>query len=163
MPGGAHTGGMDKLQIQAFDHEPAPGTATCNSVYIVEDSDSIRARLVDMLGEVDGLRIVGEAESADSAVAGILGTQPDAVVLDIHLTGGSGLDVLRQVHRMSPEIMFIVLTNYPTPQYRHSCMLAGASHFLDKSSEFRTVAALLSAPGACSANRGSNTLHPSNH
>ena len=93
---------MNTVQIQESIHEPAPGTATGRSVYIVEDSDSIRARLVDMLGEVAGLRVVGEAESAESAVTGILRTQPDAVVLDIHLAGSSGLDVLRQVHRLAP-------------------------------------------------------------
>ena len=154
---------MNTVQFQGSTREPAPERVTRNSVYIVEDSDSIRARLVEMLGEVAGLRIVGEAESADSAVVGILSTRPDAVVLDAHLVRSSGLDVLRQVHRQVPEILFIVLTNYPNPQYRRTYMQAGASHFLDKSTEFRRVAALLSPARTGDANDDSNTFDRINH
>jgi DNA-binding NarL/FixJ family response regulator len=120
--------------------------AGLRSVYIVEDSDSIRARLVDMLSDVDGLRIVGEAADAPGAVAGILQSLPDAVVLDIQLADSSGLDVLRTVHARAPDVIFIMLTNYPNPQYRRICMQSGASHFLDKTSEFGRVADLLRHP-----------------
>ena len=118
------------------------------SVYLVEDSDSIRARLVDMLGDVDGVRIVGESANAAGAIAGILQTRPDAVVLDIRLAGSSGLDVLRAVHARAPGIEFIMLTNCPNPQYLRTCMQSGASHFLDKASEFGRVADLLRQPMA---------------
>ena len=57
---------------------------------------------------------------------GISETQPDCVVLDFQLIGGTAVDVLRAVHPGSPEIAFIVLTNHPTPQYRRACMEAGA-------------------------------------
>ena len=154
---------MNTGQFQESNRDPAASRVTCNSVYIVEDSDSMRERLVDMLGEVAGLRIVGEAESADSAVAGILSTQPDAVVLDIHLAGSSGLEVLHQVHRQAPGILFIVLTNHPNPQYRRTYMQAGASHFLDKSTEFRMAAALLSPADTRSENGDTNTLNQTNH
>ena len=63
-------------------------------------------------------------------------TQPDCVVLDFQLIGGTAVDVLRAVHPVSPEIAFIVLTNHPTAQYRRVCMEAGRSRFLDKSTEF---------------------------
>ncbi len=148
---------MEKAHIQAAIREPGLAAAACNSVYIVEDSDSIRARLIDMLREVVGVNVVGEAASADIAVAGILRTKPDAVVLDIQLAGSSGLDVLRQVHRLSPGIMFIVLTNYPNPQYRRTCMQEGASYFLDKTSEFSKVAILLSPAGAACTNSPPDT------
>jgi len=105
-------------------------------LFVVEDSPSIRSRLVELLGEIEGASVVGEAGTADEAVAGILRTKPDCVVLDLQLIDGSGVDVLRAVHPDSPEIAFIVLTNHPTAQYRRVCMEAGAAFFLDKSSEF---------------------------
>ena len=114
------------------------------AVFVVEDSDSIRARIVDMLGSVSGLRVVGEATTAVDAVEGIEHSRPDAVVLDIQLAGSSGLEVLRSIHPRAPEIVFIVLTNYPNPQYRRICMQSGASHFLDKTTEFTKVAGILS-------------------
>jgi two-component system response regulator DevR len=111
-------------------------TRCTDTVFIVEDSPLIRSRLIELLGEIDGVRVVGEAQSPYEAVAGIRRTQPDCVILDLHLIGGSGIDVLRAVHPHSPEIAFVVLTANSTAQYRRACMEAGASWFLDKSTEF---------------------------
>jgi DNA-binding NarL/FixJ family response regulator len=115
---------------------PVMAARTTGSVFIVEDSPSIRSRLVEMIGEIDGVRVVGEAESPDAAVAGIRASRPDCVILDIQLTGGSGIDVLRAVHPGSPDIGFVVLTSNSAEQYRRACMQAGAGWFLDKSTEF---------------------------
>jgi len=114
-------------------------TATRTNVYIVEDSASIRARLVELLGEIEGVRIVGEAETPVDAVAGILRLRPGCVILDFQLLGGTGVEVLRKVHPVAPEILFIVLTNHPNPQYRRICVEAGASFFFDKSTEFGKI------------------------
>ena len=116
-------------------------------VFLVEDSAPIRMRLAEMLGNVQGVAIVGEAETPESAIEGILRTQPDSVVLDIQLSGGSGIDVLRKIRPVAPGIVFIMLTNHPNPQYRRICMEAGASYFLDKSSEFENVKAIIAGLG----------------
>jgi DNA-binding NarL/FixJ family response regulator len=118
------------------------------NVFIVEDSAPIRARLAEMLGEVHGVAIVGEAETPASAIDGILRTRPDSVVLDIQLTGGSGIDVLRKICPIAPNIVFIMLTNHADPQYRKICMQAGASYFLDKSVEFNKVRDVIASLGA---------------
>ncbi len=111
-------------------------TRRTGKLFVVEDSPSIRSRLVELLGEIEGASIVGEAATPDEAVAGILRTKPDCVVLDFQLIDGTGVDVLRAVHPDSPQIAFVVLTNHPTAQHRRACMEAGASFFLDKSKEF---------------------------
>ena len=108
-------------------------------VFVVEDSPSIRSRLVELLGEISGVRVIGEAETPADAISGIFQTQPDCVVLDFGLVGGTGVDVLRAVHPALPEIPFIVLTNHASTQYRRVCMEAGASWFLDKSTEFEKL------------------------
>src|SRR5262249_7809374 len=91
------------------------------NVYIVEDSASIRERLAAMLGAIEGVTVVGQAETPDEAVEGILRIRPDSVVLDIHLVGGSGIEVLRRTHLEAPGTVFIVLTNYANSQYRRVC------------------------------------------
>lgn len=108
-------------------------------VYIVDDSHSIRSRLAQMLGTMGDVKVVGEAGTAPDAVDGILVTRPDSVLLDLNLAGRSGIEVLRAVHKQVPEIVFVVLTNHSEPQYRRACTLAGASYFLDKSTEFERV------------------------
>jgi DNA-binding NarL/FixJ family response regulator len=112
-------------------------------VFLVEDSKAIRDRLVELLGGIENVNIVGEAGTQAEAVSGIYRTHPDSVVLDIQLPEGSGIGVLREIHSHVPEIKFIVLTNHASTQYRKICMTAGASHFLDKSSEFGDVRKIL--------------------
>ena len=124
----------------------APHTHT--NVFLVEDSAPIRARLAEMLGGVEGVAIVGEAATPASAIDGILRTHPDSVVLDIQLIGGSGVEVLRKICPLAPNIVFIMLTNHPDPQYRKICMESGASHFLDKTTEFMKVREVIAALGA---------------
>ena len=117
------------------------------NVFLVEDSAPIRMRLAEMLTDMQGVAIVGEAETPPSAIEGILRTHPDSVVLDIQLSGGSGIEVLRKVRSVDPGIVFIMLTNHANPQYRRICMEAGASYFLDKSSEFENVKAIIAGLG----------------
>ena len=108
-------------------------------VFIVDDSASIRVRLAEMLGRMADVAVVGEAASAAEAIAGILHTLPDSVLLDLNLIGRTGLDVMRAVRPRAPEIVFVVLTNHSEPQYRQVCVEAGARFFLDKSNEFDRV------------------------
>jgi DNA-binding NarL/FixJ family response regulator len=110
-----------------------------NHVFIVDDSAPIRARLAEMLAGMAEVRLVGEAGSARDAVAGILRTLPDAVLLDLNLMGQTGLDVLRAVRPQAPATVFVVLTNHSETQYRDACAGAGAAYFLDKSTELERV------------------------
>jgi DNA-binding NarL/FixJ family response regulator len=108
-------------------------------VYIVDDSPDIRARLAEMLGRIDNVRVVGQAGAAPEALVDILSLRPDSVLLDLNLNGSSGMQVLRAVHPQHPGIVFVVLTNHAELQYRRACERAGASYFLDKSTEFDRV------------------------
>ena len=130
------------------------------NVYVVEDSASIRERLAEMVTDI-GATVAGEAAEPADAVQGILETRPDSVILDLQLDGGSGLDVLRAVHPSHPEILFITVTNFPNAQYRRSCLAAGATHFLDKNTEFSRVRDVLRelAPSLADA-RHASFLHP---
>jgi DNA-binding NarL/FixJ family response regulator len=113
--------------------------ATTTKVFIVEDSAVVRDALVDLLDAEEGISVVGSAADAPTAIAAITRSQPDYVVLDYQLVGSTGVDVLRAVHPKLPDIVFIVLTNHPTSQYRRVCMDAGAKWFLDKTRDFTKV------------------------
>jgi len=119
-------------------------------VFIVENSASIRERLIGLLAGMEGVSVVGDAATPQAAVEGILRTRPNLAVLDIHLTGGSGIEVLRKVHPQAPDVDFVVLTNHPSPQYRRACMESGASHFLDKTTEFSKVGEIIAGLGKSS-------------
>ncbi len=108
-------------------------------VFIVDDSPYMRARLVEVCGRMERVRVVGEADGARKAIAEILELRPDSVLLDLDLAEGSGLDVLRSVRPQAPEIVFVVLTNHVEQPYRRACAAAGALYFLDKTREFEQV------------------------
>ena len=112
---------------------------TPTQVYIVDDSPDIRARLAEMLRRMPDVRLVGEAEGAAQAAVDILALRPDSVLLDLNLGGSSGIQLLNAIRPQAPEVVFVVLTNHSEPQYRRACQRAGASYFLDKSTEFDRV------------------------
>lgn len=112
-------------------------------VFVVEDSALVRERLIEMIREVDGVDVVGEADSYRTAVAGILSTHPDVAILDISLADGNGIDVLAHVKPRLPGLRGIVLTNYNSPQHLKASADAGAEYFLDKSVDFERITEIL--------------------
>jgi DNA-binding NarL/FixJ family response regulator len=88
-----------------------------------------------MLG-VRKMNVVGHAETPQGAIDGILAAHPDVVVLDVQLRGGRGLQVLRAVRRLEPEIAFVVFSLHADRAYRKHYLGEGAECFLDKANEF---------------------------
>jgi len=112
-------------------------------VYVVDDSELVRERLIDMVSEIEGVEVVGETGDLRGAEVSIRELRPDAVILDIRLPGGNGITLLREMKRERSAATVIVLTNYPYPQYREECLDAGADYFLYKATEFGKVGEIL--------------------
>lgn len=112
-------------------------------VFITDDSKIVVERLADLLKDVSGVKVVGQAGNALEAVLSIQETNPDAVILDLQMPGGSGLDLLRAIRRGHPRLQVLICTNFAYPQYRDKCMAAGANYFLDKSADFDKIPAIL--------------------
>jgi len=112
-------------------------------IVIADDSVVVRERLAMILNELAGVEIVGQAEDVTDAISMIQNLQPDAVILDIRMPDGSGMDVLRNIKQEGVRPMVIILTNYPYPGYRQRCLQAGADFFLDKSTEFDQIPVLI--------------------
>ena len=84
--------------------------------------------------------VVGQAATPDACITGILQTWPDAVVLDVRLQGGSGLQVLQAVRRVAPHIGFVIFSNNASTGYRQRYLREGASAFLEKSLDLERLA-----------------------
>src|SRR5437773_411108 len=112
-------------------------------VFIADDSKIVVDRLADLLRDVRGVEVAGQAGDALEAVRCIRQVNPDAVILDLQMPGGSGLDVLRAIRPDHPGLYVLICTNYAHPQYREQCLSAGANFFLDKSAEFEKIPTIL--------------------
>jgi DNA-binding NarL/FixJ family response regulator len=101
-------------------------------ILVVDDSAMVRDRLVEILSLLEGVEQVDTAARASEARDAILSARPDVVVLDIHMPGGSGMEVLEALRADDRRIMTLVLTNDPAPQWRAATLRAGADLFFDK-------------------------------
>jgi DNA-binding NtrC family response regulator len=113
------------------------------SVLIVDDSEIIRERISTSLKEMEFKAKISFAKSASDAITMIEELSPHIVILDIRLYDGTGIDVLQAMKGKKTRPIFIVLTNFPYPEYKKKCKLLGAKYFFDKTMEFEKAVALV--------------------
>jgi DNA-binding NarL/FixJ family response regulator len=100
------------------------------SVVIVDDHALVRSGVRTEVA--DRLDVVGEAEDVAQAVDCIRRTQPDVVLLDVHLPSGTGDEVVRAVHAEHPEIRFLALSVSDAAEDVIRVIRAGARGYVTK-------------------------------
>ena len=100
------------------------------TVVIVDDHQMFRTGVRSELG--GSVTIVGEAEDVDSAVSVIAETGPDVVLLDVHLPGGGGAEVVRRVHQRMPDQKFLALSVSDAAEDVIGVIRAGARGYVTK-------------------------------
>lgn len=113
-----------------MSEEQAPDPAGLR-VVIVDDHAMFRAGVNHEIGQ--HVTVVGEGEDVPSAVAAILATEPDVVLLDVHLPGGGGAEVIKQVLPTKPEVKFLALSVSDAAQDVIGVIRAGARGYVTKS------------------------------
>ena len=111
--------------------------------FIVEDNPVILKNLIATLEELSDVYVVGSVGSEREAVSELQRRegQVDLVIVDVFLTSGSGLGVLRSTQEMKMLARRVVLSNYATPDMRRRCLELGADRVFDKSSELEELIA----------------------
>jgi len=107
------------------------------AAYLIEDNLTIRENLIPAMEDLADVQVVGVAGSEREACAWLTGHAADwdLVVVDLFLSEGSGLGVVRACRGRRSDQLVIVLTNYATPDIRRRCLAAGADAIFDKSNE----------------------------
>src|SRR5687768_16812508 len=95
-------------------------------VFLLDDHEVVRRGLRELLEGEDDLTVVGEADSAETALARIPATRPDVAVLDVRLPDGNGIEVCREIRSRHPEIQCLVLTSFADDEALFSAIMAGA-------------------------------------
>jgi DNA-binding NarL/FixJ family response regulator len=100
------------------------------SVVIVDDHRIFRT---GVKAELEGMvEILGEAETVEDAVRRISELEPDVVLLDVHMPGGGGAQVIEQVTRARPQQRFLALSVSDDPQDVIAIVRAGARGYVTK-------------------------------
>lgn len=108
-------------------------------IIIIDDSEIIRKRLFYSLSDIHDIKIIGEASNISEGYELFHSLDPDIVILDIRMPGGSGVSLLEKIKQESPKTIVAMLTNYPYGAYRKRCCELGADYFFDKSTEFNKL------------------------
>jgi DNA-binding NarL/FixJ family response regulator len=101
-------------------------------VSIIEDDSSVREFLGLWLKQSADFRLVSEYGHADSAIARLPQDQPDVVLVDINLSGQSGIRCVRQLKPLLPKTQFMMLTVYSDSDHVMDALSAGATGYLLK-------------------------------
>ena len=112
-------------------------------VALIDDSERIRARLAEMLGEIPNVEIAFAADTEGDAVRLLAQEDWDVLILDLQLRVGTGLGVLKAMQgvRGSDDRVVMIFTNYGFRQYRERTMALGADYFFDKARDFDALRA----------------------
>ncbi len=101
-------------------------------VLIADDHAVVRRGLEQIL--VDSLQeiVVGEAGNAEDAIKLVRRQEWDVVVLDISMPGRSGLDALKEIKKLRPDLPVLILSIHPEDQFATRALKAGASGYMTK-------------------------------
>ncbi len=103
-------------------------------ILLGDDHAIVRRGLRQVLTEEFGQVAIGEVGSGHAVVDAVREQEWDVVVLDINLPDKNGVEVLKEVKRLRPSILVVMLTMHPEEQYAMRTLKAGAAGYLTKES-----------------------------
>ncbi|MEV6719469.1 response regulator transcription factor [Streptomyces xanthochromogenes] len=126
---------------------PAESAEAPVRVFLLDDHEVVRRGLHDLLDSQPGIEVVGEASTAEQALARGPALRPDVAVLDVRLPDGDGISVCRELRSRMPDLACLMLTSFDDEDALLDAIMAGAAGYVlkeikgsDLVSAVRTVA-----------------------
>jgi DNA-binding NarL/FixJ family response regulator len=101
-------------------------------VFLVDDHPLVREWLTNLVNQQKDLMVCGEAEDAPHALQAIENLQPDVAVVDVTLANGSGIELVKDVKRIAPQVAVVVLSMHDESLYAERALRAGARGYVMK-------------------------------
>jgi DNA-binding NarL/FixJ family response regulator len=104
------------------------------TVFIADDQAMVRQGYRALLAAEPDLRVVGDAEDGKAAVAGVVASRPDVVLMDIRMPVMNGLEAAAEImrRRIQPSPKLLMLTTLDVDDYVYEALRVGASGFMLK-------------------------------
>jgi DNA-binding NarL/FixJ family response regulator len=116
---------------------PAPGPAAAGrgpqvGVFLLDDHEIVRRGVRELLEAEPDITVVGEAGTAQGALARVPALRPDVAVLDVRLPDGDGVSVCRALRSRTPDTACLMLTSFGGDEALLDAVLAGAAGYVLK-------------------------------
>lgn len=108
-------------------------------VLVVDDHDLVRAGIIRMLADVDGIQVIGQADSGENGLKLVRELKPDVVLMDVKMPGIGGLEATRKLLRSHPEVKVIAVTACEEDPFPTRLLQAGASGYLAKGADIQEM------------------------
>jgi DNA-binding NarL/FixJ family response regulator len=102
------------------------------TVFLLDDHEIVRRGVRDLLEAEPDITVIGEAGTAESALARIPALKPDVAVLDVRLPDGDGVTVCREIRSKMPDVACLMLTSFGDDEALFDAIMAGASGYVLK-------------------------------
>jgi DNA-binding NarL/FixJ family response regulator len=102
------------------------------TVSIVEDNEQLRGTLARVISRAPGFNCTSQYGTAEDALAGLPQDRPQVVLMDINLPGMNGVECVRQLKQLLPEVQVIMLTVYEDTENIFNALAAGATGYMLK-------------------------------
>lgn len=123
---------------------------------LVDDHEVVRLGLRSLLERQAGFEVVAEASTESEAIKQALEHEPDVVLMDVRLQGGSGVVATEEIVQKLPDTKVIILTSYAEDDVLFAAIRAGAVGYVLKQADSGDLLRAIE-----SAARGESTLDPS--
>ncbi len=104
-------------------------------VLVVDDHQLVRVGTSRLLADVEGMQVVGQAETGEQAIDMVKDLKPDVVLMDIQMPGIGGLEATRRCLRIDPDLKVIAVTVYDDEPYPSKLLGVGAVGYLTKNAD----------------------------
>lgn len=101
-------------------------------VFLLDDHEIVRRGVAQLVDAEPDMVVVGEAGSADRALAEVRACNPDVAVLDVRLGDGNGIEVCRDIRATYPDVSCLILTSFADDRALLDAALAGAAGYVLK-------------------------------
>ncbi len=101
-------------------------------ILIVDDHSMVREGLRLRISAFSDLEVCGEATTEDEAIAMVNETNPNLVIVDISLKSGHGIELIKRIKAISPNIKMLVSSGFQESLYAERALRAGALGYLNK-------------------------------
>ncbi|HZV35760.1 MAG TPA: response regulator transcription factor [Verrucomicrobiae bacterium] len=101
-------------------------------ILLVDDHPLVREWLANLINQQLDLQVCGEAANSSEALEHVGTAKPDIAVVDISMEGGSGIELIKNIKALYPNVIVIVLSMHDEMLYAERALRAGARGYIMK-------------------------------